>query len=96
MLVARAQTLLVFCHEVRNSAPMGGFGSTRAKVLETINERMDQYVEDLLDHLRTELEPGEEDTHDRARAYLEVVADFSALSKDEKAAQIVRRRAAAA
>ena len=96
LLVARAQTLLVFCHEVRNSAPMGGFGSTRAKVLETINERMDQYVEDLLDHLRTELEPGEEDTHDRARAYLEVVADFSALSKDEKAAQIVRRRAAAA
>ena len=96
LLVARAHTLLVFCHEVRNSASMGGFGSTRAKVLEAINERMDQYVEDLLDHLRAELESDAEDTHDRARAYLDVVADFSALSKDEKAAQIVRRRAAAA
>ena len=96
LLVARTQTLLVFCHEVRTSAPMGGFGSTRTKVLEAINERMDQYVEDLLDHLRAEPEPDAEDTHERARAFLEVIAEFNALSKDEKAAQIVRRRAAAA
>lgn len=96
LLVARATTLLVFANEVRPSAAVGGFASTRSKVMETVCARMDQYIEDLLDHLRAELEPDAEDDHDRARAYLEVVADFSALARDEKAAQIVRRRAAAA
>jgi hypothetical protein len=94
--IEKALTLLTFAHEVQRSAADGGFASTRAKVLETVEQRLDQYVEDLLDHLRTELEPGAENDHDRARAYLDIAADFFGLARDDKAAQIVRRRAAAA
>ena len=68
----------------------------RTRVLESIFSNMDQYVEDLLEQLRSDEEPGTQIQHHRARAYLEVVAGFNALARDEKAAQIVRRRAAAA
>ena len=94
--VARATTLLSFAHAVRHSAATGGFASMRTRVLESIFSNMDQYVEDLLEQLRSDEEPGTEIQHHRARAYLEVVAGFNALARDEKAAQIVRRRAAAA
>jgi hypothetical protein len=96
LVVARAMTLLHFASEARHSASVGGYASTRNKALETVCARIDQYVEDLLEHLRAEPEPGTEDDHDRARAYLEVLAEFSALARDDKAAMIVRRRAAAA
>jgi hypothetical protein len=90
--VSRCKTLLVFVGEVRFSSNYGGFASARSKLLETLGEQLDQYVEELLDLLKT----GETGNEANARAFLEVAADFSALVRDEKAADLVRRRAASA
>lgn len=92
LAVGRTQGLLAFADEVRGSASSGGFGSTRAKVLESLDKRLDLYIEDLLDLLRA----GDCEDPDRARRFLEVAAGFMAFCRDERAAQIVRRRAAAA
>jgi hypothetical protein len=89
--VGKAESLLAFAEAVRPIASKGGFGSSRAKALEKVNERLSSYSEDLLTHLRGE----DHENLERARLYLEVAAGFLALSQDEKAAQIVRRRAAA-
>jgi hypothetical protein len=90
--VEKAATLLTFMNEVRSSAAAGGFASARAKVLEALELRLDTYVEDVLEEIRAEdgIDP------DRARAYLDIAAEFCGLARDEKSAQIVRRRAAAA
>ena len=96
LIVAKAMTLLHFANDVRASASAGGFASTRAKTLENVCARIDSYVEDLLEHLRSGPEDTTQEENDRARAYLEILADFSGLARDDKAAQIVRRRAAAA
>lgn len=90
--ILRASTLLEFLHEIRNSASAGGFASARAKAVEILDARLDTYVEDILDHLRTEDAPNA----DRARAYLNIAADLCGIARDAKAAQLVRRRAAAA
>lgn len=89
--VGRALTLLHFSHEIRSSANYGGFSSTRTKVLEKLGEGLDKYLEETLDRIRA----GEVDDH-RALDFLGVVADFAVLARDEKAGEIVRRRAAAA
>ncbi|HUO12696.1 MAG TPA: hypothetical protein VMU37_08070 [Caulobacteraceae bacterium] len=91
-LVEAAATRLAFLSEVRGSASDGGFASTRAKVQEAVDERLDAYVEELLEEIRAD----EGVDQARARAYLGIAADFCGLIRDEKAAQIVRRRAAAA
>jgi hypothetical protein len=90
--VEKAATLLIFMSEVRPSANAGGFASARAKALEVLENRLDTYVEDVLEEIRAEdgVDP------DRARAFLEIAAELCGLARDEKAAQIVRRRAAAA
>jgi hypothetical protein len=90
--VERSLTLLTFMTEVRSSAANGGFASARAKVLEALDHRLDTYVEKVLEEIRADdgVDP------DRARAFLEIAAEFCGLIRDEKAAQIVRRRAAAA
>ena len=90
--VERAMTLLTFMTEVRPSAATGGFASARAKVLEVLDHRLDTYVEKVLEEIRADdgVDP------ERARAYLEIAAEFCGLAGDEKAAQIVRRRSAAA
>ncbi len=90
--VARALTLLSFLNEVRTSAQAGGFASARAKAVEILESRLDSYVEDILSGLRA----GEIEDEARARAFLDIAANFCGLARDEKAAQIVRRRAAAA
>jgi hypothetical protein len=90
--VEKAATLLTFMSEVRSSAAAGGFASSRAKALEVLDGRLDSYVEDILEEIRSE----HDDHRERARAYLEIAAEFCGLARDEKAAQIVRRRAAAA
>ncbi len=90
--VEKAITLLTFVNDTRASAQTGGYASLRAKVIETVEARLDAYVEDLLDHIRNEA--GDDD--ERPRAFLEVAAELYGLTRDEKAAQIVRRRAAAA
>ena len=90
--VERALTLLTFMTEVRPSAANGGFASARAKVVEILENRLDTYVEKVLEDIRADdgVDP------DCARAFLEIAAEFCGLARDEKAAQIVRRRAAAA
>ena len=84
--------LLTFADAIRSSASDGGFGSLRAKVLETLGKRIDQYVEDVLEQIRA----GEVDDDVRAREFVGVAASFLALVRDDKSAAIVRRRAAAA
>jgi hypothetical protein len=89
--VARAEAMMAFVNHARNAAPAGGYASFRAKVIERLDDRLDHYVEDVLDHLRGE-EGGD---LDRAAEFLEIAARLIGLLRDEKAAQIVRRRAAA-
>jgi hypothetical protein len=91
-LTEKAKTLLVFMNEVRSSAAAGGFASARAKALEDLETRLDSYVEKVLEEIRADDGVNPE----RARAFLEVAAELCGLARDEKAAQIVRRRAAAA
>lgn len=84
--------LLAFADAVRGCAADGGFGAVRARVLDTLGKRIDQYVEDLLEQLRL----GEVEDEERAREYLGVAANLLSLARDDKSASIVRRRAAAA
>ena len=56
-----------------------------------IDDRLDHYVDDVLDNLRSEA-PEEPQ---RAAEYMEIAATLIGLYRDDKAAQIVRRRAAA-
>jgi hypothetical protein len=88
----RCEALLTFVAEVRFSSNYGGFASARTKLLETLSEKLDEYVEELLDLLRT----GDAENDGNARAFLMIAADFSRLVRDDKAAELVRRRAAAA
>ena len=90
--VGHAMSLLAFAEEVRSSADTGGFGATRARILEAVDRHIDPYVEDALEHLRSD----EVEVPERVRAFLSIAADILTLSKDEKTAQIVRRRLAAA
>jgi hypothetical protein len=88
----RAEGLMAFFDHSRGSAAQSGYGAARAKAAELIEERLDQYVEDLLEMLRAD----EVSSVERIHAFLEVTAGFMAQAHGEKAAQIVRRRAAAA
>jgi hypothetical protein len=90
--VMKAQALLGFLCESRNSANYGGFGAVRAKVVEALDPRIDQYAEELLDQLHH----GDSALVERIRAYLEISAEFIGLVRDPKAAEIVRRRTAVA
>jgi hypothetical protein len=87
----RALTLLAFAHEVRSSANYGGFAAARSKMLEKLGDLLDNYVEEALDLIRT----GDADDEGVGFAFLEVAAEISLLARDEKAAELVRRRAAA-
>ena len=90
--VERCSALLAFADEVRACAANAGFGAVRNRVLEAIDKRLDLYIEDVLDRLRT----GETENPDLARRYLDIAAGLLGFCRDERAAQIVRRRAAAA
>ncbi|HEY3695566.1 hypothetical protein [Phenylobacterium sp.] len=90
--VVRARTLLTFAQECRSSASHGGFASVRAKVLEKLGESLDQYVEEVLDQIRG----GELEDLGVAMQHLAAAADFNVLIRDDKAGELVRRRAAAA
>jgi hypothetical protein len=90
--VRRCLTLLAFVGEVRHSANYGGFASARSRLLDTLREQIDHYIEEVLDLVKT----GEAQDLEHARAYLRVAGDFVRLIHDEKAADLVRRRAAAA
>ncbi|MGZ3375420.1 MAG: hypothetical protein ACXU8S_02375 [Phenylobacterium sp.] len=88
----RAMTLLTFAHEIRLCANYGGFSAVHAKVTEKLSSLSDHYVEEVLDHLRT----GDVADLTIAYAFLMFAADVAGLTRDEKAAELVRRRAASA
>ncbi|ATQ42148.1 hypothetical protein [Caulobacter mirabilis] len=90
--VAWAVGLLTFAAEIRNCATDGGFGGVRGKVLETIGQRIDHYVEDVLEQIRL----GDIENDEIAREHLDVAARLLTLVRDRQAGAIVRRRAAAA
>lgn len=91
-LVTRAMTLLTFSHELRSSSNYGGFSGARNKMVEKLGDYLDHYVESVVDLIRTD------EVEDRAiaAAFLENAAEYNMLIRGEKAADIVRRRAAAA
>jgi hypothetical protein len=91
-LVRRASAILVFIEDLRPCAAQSGYGSTRTKTLEKLNSRLDQYIEDVLYAART----GEGGDPVLAQEYLDIAAGFIAHTRDDKTAEIVRRRAAAA
>jgi hypothetical protein len=91
-LVHRAVTLLTFADESRSSANYGGFSAARTKTLEKVGDMLDPYVEELLERIRSH-EVADVET---ACAYLAVAADFARLARDEKAADIIRRRTVSA
>ncbi len=90
--VEKAKALLAFFAGVRAAAAQGGYGTARAKVGEDVAHSLDGYVEELLAILRAP----EKGDMDNAALFLEAAADFSAMVHDDQAAQIIRRRAAAA
>jgi len=93
--VFKADGLLAFMDGVRSSAPAGGYGSFRVKVMEALDERLDYYTEDLLERLMTDAGRSGPPV-ERVRAYLEIAARFVAQVRDPKAADIIRRRSASA
>lgn len=90
--VERAHALATLLDASRSSAAVGGYGSLRNSVAEKLAERLEAYADEVV-HL---LVHGEAPDEARARAYLEIAAQFIGLARDAKAAQVVRRRAAAA
>ncbi|WP_411288248.1 hypothetical protein [Phenylobacterium sp.] len=90
--VSRALMLLTFAQEIRSSANYGGFAAVRGKMLEKLGDLLDHYVEEVLDYLKT----GDVEDEAIAQAFLGVAAQFALLVRGEKAADLVRRRAAAA
>ncbi|MCY1648689.1 hypothetical protein OVA11_16960 [Caulobacter sp. SL161] len=91
-MIRRAQSALAFVAELRACADKAGYGSSRTKVLEKLNARLDPYIEDVLHVART----GEGGDSAVAVKYLDIAASFIAYTRDDKTAEIVRRRAAAA
>ena len=90
-LLTKAEALCAFVPEVRSAAAVAGFGAVRAQAAEAIEARIAQYVEDLIETIHAQApEAG------RARLYLDAAAELLGLLTGAKAAQIVRRRAAAA
>jgi hypothetical protein len=89
--VTKAEGMLSFLAHVRSSAAAGGYASLRAKTIEKLDDRLDRYVEDVLDHLRA---PDAEQA-EVASQYLDIAATLVGLYRDQKAADLVRRRAAA-
>lgn len=92
LLVNKAEGLLALMEESRSAAPAGGFGAMRAKVVEALEQRLDQYAEDLINLLHS----AECEEPERIAAYLEIAAQFLTVLKGPNAGQIVRRRLAAA
>lgn len=89
--VARAITLLSFARDVRNSADFGGFAAMRAKLLEKTGEMLGRYLDELADLIKT----GDAGDMEVVQGFLDVVAKFNAIVRDDKAAEPLRRRIAA-
>ena len=92
----RARALLTLLQEVRPSSERLGFGALWTKTAEQIRARLDAYIEDLLEKLRASEQANSAEDAARARLYLDLAAEYLGLVTDDRAAQIVRRRMAAA
>jgi len=90
--VVRLMTLLHFASEIRLCANYGGFSAMHAKVVEKLGGLVDHYVDEVLADVRN----GDAPDPVIAHGYLRVAAEVNALIRDDKAAELVRRRAAAA
>lgn len=90
--VEPAKALMLLLGETRQAAATGGFGALRAQVAESLSDWLEVYADELV-HL---LNAGEAPDPDIAREYLELAAEFLGQAENDKAAQIVRRRAAVA
>jgi len=88
----RAVALLTFAHEIRHCANYGGFAAMHTKVMEKLWDIVDHYAEDVLADVRN----GDAPDLAIAHAHLRVAADVASLVHDEKAGELVRRRAATA
>ncbi len=91
-MIRRAKGALTFIAELRACADKAGYGSSRNKVLEKLNARLDPYIEDVLHVART----GEGGDSGLAVKYLDVAGRFIAFTRDDKTAGLGGRRAAAA
>lgn len=92
MLTAKAAALVAFVAEVRSGADYGGFAGVRAKAVEALDQRLSNYADDLVQAAHE----GEGAAADEARSRLGFVAECLGRLRDSKAAEVVRRRAAAA
>ena len=88
----RAAAHLAFVAGVRTAADYGGFAVTRTKAIEALDQRMSLYADDLV----RVLHEGEASEAAEARARLAFLADGLGLVRDPKAAEVIRRRVAAA
>ena len=91
-MVGRAITLLTFVHEIRHCANYGGFSASHSKAAEALWAAVDRYTEDVLADVRN----GDAPDLVIAHAHLLGAADMAGLLRDDKAAELVRRRAATA
>jgi len=87
-----AKALMLLLGETRAAAATGGFGALRAQVAEALSDFLEVYADELV-HL---LNAGEAPDPAIAHEYLELAAVFLSQAENDKAAQIVRRRAAVA
>ncbi|MBL8771489.1 MAG: hypothetical protein JNK30_08915 [Phenylobacterium sp.] len=87
-LVNRAITLLSFSEDLRATANYGGFSATRNRLIETLGEHIDYYVEEVLDLVRTH----EVENLHQAQAFLEHAAAFDRLIRGAPAAELIHRR----
>jgi hypothetical protein len=90
--VEPARALMLLLGETRHAAATGGFGALRAQVAEALSDWLEVYADELV-HL---INAGEAPDVGVAHQYLELAADFLSGAENDKAAQIVRRRAAVA
>lgn len=90
--VEPARALMLLLCETRQAANNGGFGALRSQVAEGLSDWLEVYADELV-HL---INSGEAPDPAIAHEYLELAATFLGQAENEKAAQIVRRRAAVA
>lgn len=88
----RAEAYLALLEDSRSSAGAGGFASARNKTAEWVEQRIEQYCEDLLDLISRK----ESKEPVRVRAYFDLATDLYERLKGMNAAQTFRRRAASA
>ena len=89
----RALALIALATGVRHAADYGGFAVARGKAVEALDRRLAAYADDLVEVLH---EAPDEGAVQEARARTTFVAEALGRLRDARAADVMRRRAAAA